>query len=195
MKKQKILILGASALMGLGYLAGCSQVDISKGHTYNTYLSTSPKTWNTHNWETSDEGYVSGFCEMGLYDCILNDEKNGYILYESQDENNLFRAEMCYWNESDGKHKLIAISIACFTNGRHEPGQYDGLSFLRYNNATKRMADCDAPGFRVRYATDNLDYISYSLPRTGKNITETVWLKNGKTSKRVLKWNGRKFSY
>ena len=128
-------------------------------------------------------------------DKFIVDEKNGYILYESQDENNLFRAEMCYWNESDGKHKLIAINIACFTNGRHEPGQYDGLSFLRYNNATKRMADCDAPGFRVRYATDNLDYISYSLPRTGKNITETVWLKNGKTSKRVLKWNGRKFSY
>ncbi len=107
-------------------------------------------------------------------DKFIVDEKNGYILYESQDENNLFRAEMCYWNESDGKHKLIAINIACFTNGRHEPGQYDGLSFLRYNNATKRMADCDAPGFRVRYATDNLDYISYSLPRTGKNIVQLL---------------------
>ena len=78
MKKKKILILGASALMGLGYLAGCSQVDISKDHTYNTYLSTSPKTWNTHNWETSDESYVSSFTEIGLYDCILNEQKNGY---------------------------------------------------------------------------------------------------------------------
>lgn len=80
MKKQKILILGAGALMGMGFLAGCgwSQPAVETGYTYNTYLSTSPKTWNVHNWETSDEGYVSGFCEMGLYDCILNDTKNGY---------------------------------------------------------------------------------------------------------------------
>ena len=78
MKKQKILILGASALMGLGYLAGCSAVDVSTDHTYNTYLSTSPKTWNVHNWETSDESYVSSFTEIGLYDCILNEQKNVY---------------------------------------------------------------------------------------------------------------------
>ena len=123
------------------------------------------------------------------------DEKNGYILYESQYENDLIRAEMCYWNEVDGKHKLIAINIACFTDGRHIPGQFDGLSFMRYKNATKRMTDCDAPGFTALYMNDNLDYISYSLPRTGKNIIETAWLKNGKTSQRVLKWNGHKFSY
>ena len=78
---KKVLIMGAGALMTLGLLAGCSGGDGNDGkgvYTYKTYLSTSPKTWNVHNWETSDEGYVSGFCEMGLYDCILNDEKNGY---------------------------------------------------------------------------------------------------------------------
>ena len=81
MKNKKVLILGAGALMTLGLLAGCSQGDGNEGngvYTYKTYLSTSPKTWNVHNWETSDEGYVSGFCEIGLYDCILNDEKKGY---------------------------------------------------------------------------------------------------------------------
>ena len=128
-------------------------------------------------------------------DKFIVDEQNGYIRYESQYENHLLCAEMCYWNEADGKHKLIAVNITCFTDGRYSPGQFDGLSFMRYNNATKLMVDCDAPGFEPRYINDNLDYISYSLPRTGKNITETAWLKNGKTSKRVLKWNGRKFSY
>ena len=78
MKKQKILILGAGALMSMGILAGCSTPPVSTGYTYNTYLSTSPKTWNTHNWETSDESYVSGFCEIGLYDYILT----GYIAAE-----------------------------------------------------------------------------------------------------------------
>ncbi|MCR5693098.1 MAG: hypothetical protein K6G74_03920 [Bacilli bacterium] len=80
MKNKKLLILGAGALMSIGLLAGCSGQDFEgKGvYTYKTYLSTSPKTWNVHNWETSDESYVTGFTEMGLYDCILNDEKNGY---------------------------------------------------------------------------------------------------------------------
>lgn len=128
-------------------------------------------------------------------DKFIVDEQNGYIRYESQYDNHLLCAEMCYWNEADGKHKLIAVNITSFTDGRYSLGQFDGLFFMRYNNATKMMADCDAPGFEPRCINDNLDNISYSLPRTGKNITETAWLKNGKTSKRVLKWNGRKFSY
>ena len=80
MKNKKVLILGAGALMSIGLLAGCSgqEIDGAGTYTYKTYLATSPKTWNVHNWETSDEGYVSGFCEIGLYDCILNEAKNGY---------------------------------------------------------------------------------------------------------------------
>lgn len=155
--------------------------------------------------ECDREGFASQYYAMeryrkgqpqNEYTTFTVDEKNGYILYE-RDYNGeyMIRTEMCYWNEADGKHKLIAINIACFTDGRHIPGQFDGLSFMRYNNATKRMTDCDAPGFTALYMNDNLDYISYSLPRTGKNIIETAWLKNGKTSQRVLKWNGHKFSY
>ena len=80
MKKKQILILGAGALMSMGILAscGCCGKELQHDHTYNTYLSTSPKTWNTHNWETSDESYVTSFTEIGLYDCILNDTKDGY---------------------------------------------------------------------------------------------------------------------
>ncbi len=46
--------------------------------TYNTYMSTKPNNWNTHSWETSDESYIQSFTEMGLYDVILNETKNGY---------------------------------------------------------------------------------------------------------------------
>ena len=41
------------------------------------------------------------------------DSKNGYILFEHvYDEypDVVFRLEVCYWNESDGKHKLIAFN-------------------------------------------------------------------------------------
>lgn len=76
MKGNKLLVLSASVLV----LAGCNSGSSSSDYTYsyNTYLSTSPSTWNNHTWETSDEGYISGFTEMGLYDVELNADKNGY---------------------------------------------------------------------------------------------------------------------
>ena len=97
---------------------------------------------------------------------------------------------MCYWNEADGKHKLFACSRWSFENGKAVLGQYDGLSFYRYDNATKKMARCNTPGFDVEY----LDK-AYALPRTGKDITVTTWDKNGKKTQKTLKWNGHGFSY
>ena len=125
------------------------------------------------------------------------DQKNGYVCYESKDEEWLVRIEMCYWNEADKKHKLFAYNVACFNNGKCSPGQFDGLLFYRYNNATKTMVPCDDPGFDTRYGTDDGDgvaYINYDLPRTGKNIVENIWYESGKQQK-ILKWNGRRFSY
>lgn len=73
------------ALTGSMVLVACNKprtssglVDDPNGYTYNTYLTTSPKTWSVLNWETSDEGYIQGFCEMGLYDVIFNEKKDGY---------------------------------------------------------------------------------------------------------------------
>lgn len=125
---------------------------------------------------------------------IIVDQKNGYLLYESQHEEHLLRIEMCYWNETDGKHKLVAVNTASFINGVYNPGQYDHLSFYRYTNATKKMTMCDAPGFEVAYA-ENGAWISYALPRTGKNIIATYWNQDGKKKQKTLKWNGRKFSF
>lgn len=68
--------MSAAAIMSL---AGCSNdADSESTYTYNTYLSTSPSTWNVHNWETSDESYITSFTEMGLYDAVLNSTKDGY---------------------------------------------------------------------------------------------------------------------
>ena len=123
------------------------------------------------------------------------DSKNGFVLYESRYDNQLLRVEMCYWNEADQKHKLFAYNVACFTNGKYSPGQFDGLTFLRYDNATKRMSWCEAPGFDAVMGNEDGSWISYSLPRTGKDITVTTWLKNGKQQQTTLKFNGRKFNY
>ena len=122
------------------------------------------------------------------------DQKNGFVLYEFRYEEHLLRIEMCYWNEADGKHKLFAYNVACFSNGEYSAGQFDGLTFYRYDNATKKMTPCSDIGFDVVYGTDDGAWVSYALPRTGKDITVTSWYKSGKKQK-TLKWKGRRFSY
>ena len=122
------------------------------------------------------------------------DVKNGYLLYELRHEEFLSRLEMCFWNESDGKHKLFAIGVYGLQNGRYSPGQYDGLTFFRYDNATKTMTRCDDTGFEVAYS-ENGAWVSYDLPRTGKNITVNHWYDDGRKAQRTLKFDGRRFSF
>ena len=122
------------------------------------------------------------------------DEKNGFVLYEWRYEENLLRIEMCFWNESDQKHKLFAYNVGYYSDGEYSPGQFDGIVFCRYDNATREMTYCEAPGFEVEYGTDDGSWVSYDLPRTGKDITVNYWLNVGKTQK-TLKWDGRKFSF
>ena len=123
---------------------------------------------------------------------LVVDEKNGYLLYEDryeEDPENVYKMEMCFWNEADGKHKLFAFNnLAAVNDGKPVMTEVSDLLFFRYDNATKRMAYCEAPGFEVDYGC------TYSLPRTGKDIIVTKWGENGKTSKSTLKWNGRRFS-
>ena len=118
------------------------------------------------------------------------DQKNGYVLYEQKYEDVVVRVEMCYWNESDGKHKLFADNRWTFQNGKPVMGQFDGLSFYRYDNATKLMDRCNTPGFDVEYFNK-----AYALPRMGKDIIVTTWNDNGGKTQKTLKWNGHRFSY
>ena len=68
--------IGVAALVGCSGGGGSNESD--NGYTYNTYLSTSPSKWNVHNWETSDESYIQGFTEIGLYDTVMNANHDGY---------------------------------------------------------------------------------------------------------------------
>lgn len=82
-KKMKRTLIACTGFMFVLGLASCgddasSAGDSSTSYTYNTYLTTKPKTWNVHNWSSSDESYINSFTEMGLYDTILNDTKDGY---------------------------------------------------------------------------------------------------------------------
>ncbi len=127
------------------------------------------------------------------------DQKNGFMLYESKYTDPEFgeyvtRYEMCYWNESDQKHKVIGYSVACYHNGKYEPGQFDGLAFYRYDNAKKTMEYYTEPGFENSSYTEDGANVTYSLPRSGKDITATYWYESGKKQK-TLKWDGHQFSF
>ncbi|MDY6412006.1 MAG: hypothetical protein SPL28_03290 [Bacteroidales bacterium] len=129
---------------------------------------------------------------------LIVDNRNGYVVFEGIDEyegdKDVVRVEMCYWNEADGKHKLFAYNVKCFRNGKYSPGQFDGLQFYRYSNATKKMTYYQMPDFGSSIRTDENAYISYSLPQAGKDIVLTLWYDNGTKKQKTLKWNGRKFS-
>lgn len=120
------------------------------------------------------------------------DSKNGYIVYERVDEEYgdfISRLEVCYWNESDGKHKLIAFNnMASYFEGRPCMTEMSGMSFYRYDNATKRMVGCDPPGFEIDYSCN------YELPRKGKDIITTRWNDDGTTKQTILKWDGKRFN-
>ena len=127
------------------------------------------------------------------------DEKNGYACYEYREVEEgvemIIKAEMCYWNEADKKHKLFAFCRMCYEGGRYSPGQYDGLTFYRYDNAKKTMRIVSDPGVDAALnATAPSVMCSFELPRTGKDITMTRWLENGQKRTVTLKWNGRGFS-
>ena len=120
---------------------------------------------------------------------ITVDRKAGYILVQSKHDGYASKWEMCYWNMDDKKHKLFAMCIELSENGkRMNPGQYDGLTFYRYDNATRVMKLVDM-GIDVQYFNT-----SYALPRVGKDIIVTHWSENGREKwQTALKWNGHGF--
>lgn len=125
------------------------------------------------------------------------DLRNGFVLYEwkDPDSDNRLRVEMCYWNESDGKHKLFACGVYYFDGDKYSAGQFDGLTFYRYDNAAKTMTYADDIGFDVEYSTEDGAWVTYDLPRSGKNITVTYWYDNGTKKQKTLQFDGRCFSF
>lgn len=72
----KKTVLFASALFYL--FTGCSDSDKGKGeYTYRT-TSTCPSTWNPAEYQLGSESTVISLTSTGLYDFIMNEEKNNY---------------------------------------------------------------------------------------------------------------------
>lgn len=77
MKRSKVLGLAVlSSVMLLTSCGNAPEVD----YQYNSYLAGSPSTWNVHTWQTNDESVIMAYTETGLYDFVLNENKDGYVI-------------------------------------------------------------------------------------------------------------------
>ena len=140
--------------------------------------------------------YKNGMKQMPGDDLIV-DVQNGYVGYESLDsdgsDTNRQVIECCFWNYADKKHKLVAISNDFFQNGQAIAGQYTGITFYKYDNASRRMKVVYADELGLAFdAPPGSHAISHALPRQGKTIVYTFYIPSGKVQKR-LTWNGSRF--
>ena len=111
----------------------------------------------------------------------------------SEDETSRQVIECCYWNYADRRHKLVAITNDLFMDGKAVVGQFTGITFYKYDNATHQMKVVydDELGINLE-APSGTEAASHALPRQGKTIVYTYHTPSGKVEKR-LTWNGSKF--
>ena len=125
---------------------------------------------------------------------ILTDLPNGYVRYDSRYEDADVRdhssIEMCYWNCTDGKHKLVAVNVGCNQNGKPVMTELTGLMFYRYDNQARTLtyvSEYDL-GASIRVTP----VVTYELPRRGKDIKAVIHAANRPVNI-LMKWNGTKF--
>lgn len=126
------------------------------------------------------------------------DKPNGYVFfnhYYAEDQSNL-SIETCYWNCKDGRHKIVAQSIASSRNGVPMVGQYDGIMFYTYDSKTRLMkwtptVEVCGEEFNDRGFTDGT---VIKLPHKGKDISVS-FPEDGVTKHYLLKWTGNGFTF
>lgn len=136
--------------------------------------------------------YKNGMKQIPGDDLIV-DVQNGYVGYVSEDETSRQVIECCCWNYADRRHKLVAITNDLYMDGKAVVGQFTGITFYKYDNATRQMKVVydDELGINLE-APSGTDATSHALPRQGKTIVYSYYTPSGKVEKR-LTWDGSKF--
>ncbi len=125
---------------------------------------------------------------------ITVDSKNGYVRYEiNYPDNEKHYIEYCYWNCSDGKHKLVGENIMLIMNGKPVETELTGLTFYMYDNKSHKLnyAYASELGDEVDMPNSTIGVVR-NLPRQGKTIEYIFYTPLKKLTKH-LTWNGSKF--
>ncbi|MBR4366175.1 MAG: hypothetical protein IKP43_05275 [Bacteroidaceae bacterium] len=119
------------------------------------------------------------------------DERNGYIRFEqvfSSVEKSY--TEFCFWNCSDGKHKIVAHNVGCVMNNKPTETENTGLMFYTYDDETKELTYTSP--YDMGASVEVTPVVTYQLPRVGKDIEAVIHAEN-RPVKILMKWNGMKF--
>lgn len=142
------------------------------------------------NWELMQQNYP---LREGV--TFLTDLPNGYVRFDSRYEDADMRehsyVEICYWNCSDGKHKLVAVNIGCEQHGKPVMTENTGIMFYKYDNSTRTLTYESA--YDLGASIQVSPVVTYSLPRKGKDIKAVIHAPNRPTNI-LMKWNGTKFN-
>ena len=136
---------------------------------------------------------------------VLIDTKNGYFRFtqnlkevygEDWSDDDEYDIEMCYWNCIDKKHKLFAVSLRGKEHDKWTEGQYDGIVFHIYVNATHKMYQVPTEDMGIDVSHNNSNGIFptnvFFLPQKGKDIRVETYI--GENMKEHLfKWDGMRF--
>lgn len=119
---------------------------------------------------------------------VTLDVQNGYVkfeyVYEDEDSKILHVSEMCYWNCSDAKHKIVAFTNNLWDNGRLVQTECTGDYFLIYENSSRKIqgvycgdigAKAVPPSERVEEGSDGTGW--YRI-ENGKKIYMTTEERN-----------------
>lgn len=96
-------------------------------YTYNDYFEESPTVWSPFGWRTDEDEYILSLTQMGLYDFILNDTGDGYVItpeMAADDPADVTAEYAAYgiWNipadaESGYAYKISLNTSACWEDG------------------------------------------------------------------------------
>ena len=118
-------------------------------------------------------------------DSFIVDVQNGYIGYESVNDDGRKVIECCYWNYADKRHKLLAINDGYFRGEQPVMTESTGITFYKYDNATRKMnLTYEAElGLEISLPSGTTG-VTYELPRQGKTMTVNCYTASGKKAGR-----------
>ncbi len=204
MKKRTIVLAIAALMLATSLPFAAKAQDPFKNLTDNGEVAsykvpniTEFVTGYLNNPEDEHLGYLNSLWKKHLNHQAIDknekvtvDSKNGFVCFESGPDESGFTSitEMCYWNCSDGLHKLFAENVNVNQNGKPVFTEFTGLYIYAYDNATQKLYLIDQELIGI---TDEVrGEVTFKLPRQGKDID--VLFSDGTQKK--LTWNGKGFN-
>lgn len=122
---------------------------------------------------------------------FIIDEQNGYVRYDiAYGPSEHSWTEFCFWNCSDGSHKLVGVNTGHELRFKSIQTECTGLSFYSYDNQTRMLTPASAYDLGASIIVTPV--VDYRLPRQGKDISAVINAKGGPVNI-VMHWDGMKF--